>query len=180
MSGSLPKKEIPMANSSLISSRLAFHQIDAETCKALREAKPIIIEELSPVLDRFYQHMSGFDEVASMFSGRSHMEKAKQAQIQHWSLIASGEFDDKYAESVTRIGEAHYRLGLEPRLYIAGYSLLISELANRVTQRLLAKGVKRGSLSHFLKLQKAVIKGGMLDIDIAITVTFGKWNLIRW
>ncbi len=159
-----------MASSNLISGRLAFHQIDPEMCALLKEAKPMIMEELGPVMDGFYRHISSFDETNGMFRDPAHKEHAKQTHMRHWSLITDGQFDENYAASVTRIGETHYRLGLEPRLYIAGYSVVISTLAQRATERMLGKGSRRNASEKLGKLQAAIIKAGMLDIDLAISV----------
>ena len=58
-----------------------------------------------------------------MFPNEAVVRHAKQAQIDHWAMIAVADFDDTYLQSVTRIGQTHNRLGLEPRWYIAGYSI---------------------------------------------------------
>jgi hypothetical protein len=42
------------------------------------------------------------------------MRHARDMQIKHWDVIAQAEFGEVYTTSVTRIGEVHNKLGLEP------------------------------------------------------------------
>src|ERR1700753_1202502 len=75
-----------------------------------------------------------------------------------------------YEKSVTRIGEVHNRLGLEPRWYIGGYNSLIGDLVEAVALRLpLAKFDRRAPLKR-ARIQKAIIKAALLDMDLAISV----------
>ena len=47
--------------------------------------------------------------------------------------IVSGDFDDRYVEHARAVGLAHARVGLEPRWYIGGYSLVL-EFADPVAR----------------------------------------------
>ncbi len=159
-----------MNDTSLMSNRLPFNCIDRETVEALREAKPLVVEELSKALDGFYTHVAKYPETNRFFRNREHMAAAKAAQMRHWSLILDGKFDEHYGASVTKIGETHFRLGLEPRWYIGGYSFLVSNLVEAVGQKMLAQSAKGASLHRALRMQKAVIKAALLDMDLAISV----------
>jgi GTP-sensing pleiotropic transcriptional regulator CodY len=110
-----------MADSNALSKRLDFDEIDQTTRAVLRENSAFIIIELPKVLDHFYRHISNHAEAAVFFRDRAHMDHAKDAQVRHWTVIANGRFDESYMASVTKIGEAHARLGLEPQVYIGGW-----------------------------------------------------------
>ena len=83
-----------MSASSTISARLAFNMIGSETTAALKEAKPFLLAELPLVLDRFYDHIAKFPETATFFTSRDHMMHDKKMQLQHWSIIRDGRFDE--------------------------------------------------------------------------------------
>ncbi len=168
-----------MSGNSTIRARLAFNQIDELTSALLRENKDFLMSELPGVLDGFYDHVSKFPETARFFRNREHMMGAKQAQLRHWSTIVEGRFDESYETSITRIGETHHRIGLEPRWYIGGYNALISGLIQAIAERMPAVSGSRGFADRKTKdtsddrktaLQGAVIRAALLDMDLAIAV----------
>ncbi len=158
-----------MSAESSIASRLAFMAIDRETIATLRENRDFILSMMPGILDRFYDHVSKFPETSRFFKNRDHMMQAKQAQIRHWTIIAEGRFDETYAASVTKIGETHNKLGLETRWYIGGYSHLMSMMVEAVAQKM-PSGLFDRSGEHKTRLQAALIKASLLDMDFAIAV----------
>jgi methyl-accepting chemotaxis protein len=154
---------------STIGARLAFNVLDRETIAALREAKPFILEQLPKVLDKFYAHVGKFADTAAFFKNRDHMDYAKRMQLQHWAIIVDGRFDESYERSVNKIGETHNRLGLEPRWYIGGYNFLVAGLIEAVAG-MPARWFDRAAVRRRVKLQQAIVKAAMLDMDLAIAV----------
>jgi methyl-accepting chemotaxis protein len=159
-----------MSNEFTLARRLQFNGIDNGTRAILKEHKDFLLAEMPRILDRFYDHISTFAETKVFFKSRDHMMHAKQKQLQHWGIILGGEFDDSYEASVTRIGEIHNTLGLEPRWYIGGYNALMGGLVEAIAQRLPSSGFLRNNASVKIALQAAVIKVAMLDMDLAIAV----------
>jgi methyl-accepting chemotaxis protein len=153
-----------------LAERLRFIGIDQLTRQALRELKETVESELPKILEGFYRHLASFPAVSRMFGpGRSDM--AKNAQIEHWRTILTGDFGAAYVDSVRRIGRTHARIGLEPRWYIAGYSL-ISEgvtaaiLAKMQPNSLLARPDVEKTHRYLAAFQKAM----MLDMDFAMSI----------
>jgi methyl-accepting chemotaxis protein len=159
-----------MSGESTIRERLRFNMIGRDTADILREAKPFILAEMPKILDGFYDHIGNFPETAKFFRSREHMMHAKKMQLQHWAIIMDAHFDEKYEASVTKIGEVHNKLGLEPRWYIGGYNALVSGLVNAIAQRMPTRRFERGADARKALLQTAVIKAAMLDMDYAIAV----------
>ncbi|MGL4395624.1 MAG: putative bifunctional diguanylate cyclase/phosphodiesterase [Hyphomicrobium sp.] len=154
-----------------VADRLAFADVDAQMCRILHENSAFIMGELPSILNDFYDHMSRFPPAASFFRDRAHMDHARDMQLKHWRIISEGLFDEAYRDSVRKIGQTHNRLGLEPSIYIGGYSFLLSRLIVAVQRR----PALPGSPFHEGRaaLQAALIKAAMLDMDIAISVYFG-------
>ena len=159
-----------MSSESTIQERLRFNMIDSETVAVLREAKPFILAELPRILDGFYDHVGKFPDTAKFFRSRDHMMHAKKMQVQHWTIIMDGRFDPAYEASVTKIGEVHNKLGLEPRWYIGGYNALVSGLVNAIAAHMPVGRFDRNAIKRKAALQTAVIKAAMLDMDLAIAV----------
>ena len=150
--------------------RLDAIRLDTESRAALRGLRPLIAATLPAVLDDFYTHLQGFPDMAHLFVDAGHMRRARDAQLRHWDVIAQGAFDAGYVESVTRIGEAHNRLGLEPRWYIAGYGFLLTGLLVAIET-----GVRSGRFRSVTPAGKAamlaaITKAALLDMDFAISV----------
>jgi len=141
---------------------------------------PSIEKALPGILDQFYVSIAKYPQIAALFPDEAIIRHAKQAQIKHWMAIASGTFDDNYYKSVTRIGMAHNRLGLEPRWYIAGYSMILTGLL-----RTIGTEAERGwfggkaSRENTAALQGALTRAAMLDMDLAISVYLDAAKLDR-
>src|ERR1700721_4051190 len=117
-----------MNNEQSIQSRLDFVGIAGATGGALRELRPLIAGALPGILDRFYVHLMKYPQVAKLFPNEAVIRHAKEAQIKHWMTISAASFDDAYVQSVTRIGQAHNRLGLEPPWNVGGTRMILRAL----------------------------------------------------
>jgi methyl-accepting chemotaxis protein len=159
-----------MSSNNSLSERLRFNLIDQETMAALRDAKTFVLGELPGVLDAFYDHIGKFSDTAKFFKSRDHMMHAKKMQIQHWSVILDARFDDTYYASVTKIGEVHNKLGLEPRWYIGGYNALAAGLVHAIATKMPFGRFDSSAKKKRAAFQTAIIKAAMLDMDLAISV----------
>ncbi|MBO9422383.1 globin-coupled sensor protein [Labrenzia sp. R4_2] len=156
--------------SGTLARRLSFHKIDETIQLSLRQNSQLILTMLPDALDRFYEHVAGYEETANFFRDHEHMMHAKEKQIGHWQIITSGHFDIQYEASVTRIGEIHNRLGLEPRWYIGAYNFLVAELVKEINVRLPVLPFSSDKKTELKLLQTAIIRASMLDMDYAIDV----------
>lgn len=153
-----------------ISERLKFNDINAATSAILRSNKDFLLAEMPAILDRFYDHISTFQDTRTHFKSREHMMHAKEKQLRHWGIILDGNFDESYETSVTRIGEIHNKLGLEPRWYIGGYNALVGGLIEAIALRMPTPRFTLNGSQTKTALQMAVLKAAMLDMDFAIAV----------
>lgn len=153
-----------------IAQRVSFNRIDALAVEALRSSKSFVLGVMPSILDRFYDHVGQYPETAKFFRNRDHMMHAKEMQLRHWAIILDGRFDETYEASVTKIGEIHNKLGLEPRWYIGGYNALVTDLIEAIANRMPSKAFDRKAPQKKLRLQNAILKAAMLDMDLAISV----------
>lgn len=151
-----------------ISERLAFMRLTAESRAALAEAWSIVEPKLDGVLDAFYRHLQATPQMAAMLAthAKGGVERLKQAQRRHWARLFSGRFDEEYAAGVRRIGEAHARIGLDPRWYLGGYALALAELGRLIGE------AKRWNGRRTAELSAAVTEAVFLDMDLALDVYF--------
>lgn len=159
-----------MSNDARISERLRFHGLDSETCDVLRSNKPYILGVLKTVLDLFYGRISEFSDTARFFRSAEHREHAKAMQLKHWDVITDGRFDEAYINSVTKIGETHNKIGLEPTWYIGGYNFLLTNFAAAVLNDKSSGFFNRSGILLANRIQQAVTRALMADMDFAISV----------
>ncbi|WP_237152787.1 globin-coupled sensor protein [Oryzibacter oryziterrae] len=154
-------------------NELAFFQIGPAVTATLRENKAYIMGVLPEALEAFYAHVAGVEQTRRFFHSAEHIAHAKAAQLKHWGVITDGKFDESYIASVTRIGEAHNRIGLEPSWYIGGYSFLLSALIGRINKDFAGSLFDRsGAADKRTTLMQALSQAILLDMNFAIGVYF--------
>ncbi len=145
-------------------TRLKFLMIDPAAVAHLREAWPIVQPVLRDALDGFYAHLQTFPQLAGLFSGAEMIERLKRAQERHWGNLFQGTFDDAFMAGVMAVGAAHAKIGLEPRWYIGGYSLVLSRLLGEIDRACRHRGARRRALA------RAVTQAVFLDMDLSVSV----------
>lgn len=155
---------------STIQSRLEFNRLDAESVALLRANSDFLAREIDRALDGFYRHAGSFQDTKTFFPSQDITRHAKEMQSRHWKIILAGKFDDQYEQSARKIGLTHYRLGLDPQLYLGGYNYLIAEICLGVGLRLPSRWNERNAREKRAGLQAAFIRAAMLDIEISQSI----------
>lgn len=144
--------------------RLRFLNISAADAEILTEIRGIVAPELPRIVDAFYGHLAKFSKLSEMIARGGGTERLKKTQIEHWTALLSGRYDDEFFTRVTRIGLAHAKIGLEPRWYLGGYCLVQAHL-----DEVLVKAIRwnREKLARYLQVLHRAI---FLDMDLAVSV----------
>jgi methyl-accepting chemotaxis protein len=162
-----------MSNQTRLSDRLAFIELDGSAAKRLKSMKDVLTAALPGALDRFYSKIQAEPATRAVLANPGVLHRTKGRQRAHWDRVAAGRFDHRYLAAVTRVAEAHARIGLEPRWHIGGYAILMEQLVNSIVaerwpKRLL--GRRRSGAADVAADIVAVIKAVFLDIDLAVAV----------
>jgi methyl-accepting chemotaxis protein len=150
--------------------RLAFIGVDDDTRAALKEFMPVLEAELPGILARFYEHVQRWPALAAMFKGAPAMDRARNAQRDHWLNLFSGRFDQSYVASVRRIGMMHSRIGLDPQWYIDGYAFTLNLLYAAAARVHSNRFQPAASQERTGRLMRALNQAAMLDMDLAISI----------
>ncbi|MGE5477559.1 MAG: protoglobin domain-containing protein [Bacteroidales bacterium] len=153
-----------------LNDRLDFIDLSRDDINILVSFKPTLEANIDAILDGFYSHITKTATLASLFSNPAHMAHAKAAQRRHWLNLFSGGFDDSYSTSVREIGRAHSRVGLEPRWYIGGYSLVLSQLLTLAARSHRRPLLKRERAVPLDRLLSVITRTVLLDIELALSV----------
>ena len=171
-----------MSAENSLTNRLNFMGIDKAAMSKLKDMKPILMAALPAALDNFYNKIQDVPETKSFFTNPGMVTSAKGRQRAHWDMISDGQFDQTYLAAVTKVGEIHARIGLEPRWYIGGYAIIIESLVGAVLQARWPKSrfwqKKRDSKATAAEII-AMIKATFLDMDLAISVYLSSLDAAR-
>jgi methyl-accepting chemotaxis protein len=154
-----------------IQERLDFIGIDGGVMARLRTLGPFLERSIRPALSGFYDRIRRFPETRKVFRDEAHISSAEAAQVRHWGVIATGNFDASYIKASRRIGNAHARAELAPRWYIGGYSVVTEQLVAGQIRESWPKGIAGFGTSpdNTIANAGALIKAAMLDMDIVMT-----------
>lgn len=92
----------------------------AEHAAALAACLPLISERIDALVDAFYQAQTSVDEIALLIGDADTLGRLRTAQRRYILDLFSGAYDVDYVNNRLRIGMVHKRIGVEPRLYLAG------------------------------------------------------------
>ncbi|WP_084679187.1 globin-coupled sensor protein [Methylocystis sp. ATCC 49242] len=155
-----------------ISERLDFIGLDERTRAELRSMAPLIEENIGGALTAFYDKVRKTPHTAKFFSSDKHLDAAKSRQAAHWGVITGAAFNETYAQAVRAIGKTHARLGLEPRWYIGGYTLVIEQLIHALVKDrwpgIMGHGKHRAR--EMAESLSSLVKASLLDMELSISV----------
>ncbi|WP_206455163.1 methyl-accepting chemotaxis protein [Aurantimonas marina] len=138
--------------------------------ESLRRIEPIIRNVLDDALDEFYAVIRADDTLISFFSNDQHLRAAHAKQKDHWLALARGETGSDHVVRTERIGAAHARIGLEPKYFISGYSVLLGTLVRETLLQLWPKGLMgRSGKEEAAAAINALVRVALLDMERCIT-----------
>ena len=88
--------------------------------------RPFFAKTLPGILARFYDKVRHTDPASGVFKDGV-MQEAIRLQLQHWDLIASGNFGADYQASAARFCELNHRAGVAPQWYVGCRLMFIAE-----------------------------------------------------
>ncbi|WP_010544306.1 globin-coupled sensor protein [Sphingomonas elodea] len=157
-----------------LATRLEFVGYTTEKRALLSEARDTIQQAMAPALDRLYTQIAAHPETAKMFSGQTHIARAKQLQSEHWAHLSGAAFDDDYVARVKRIGARHAQIGLTPQWYIGSYAIILDSLIESIgamdTGPRLPFG-RRKADSRFDRL-RAIVTAALIDLEMSVSIYF--------
>jgi methyl-accepting chemotaxis protein len=113
---------------SALDERLRFLNMTPGARAALQAFAPVAQARVPAILAHFHDHLAKFPETATLFESQAQMNRAKGAQGALPQALFEARFDAAFEGRARPIGQAHERIGLEPRRYIGGYALVLSDL----------------------------------------------------
>lgn len=133
--------------------QISLIQFTEDDLYLLNAAQPIIEEKLDQIVEKFYQIIVRESHLGEIIDKHSTIARLKMTLRNHLYEMFSGQIDDKYINNRRKIANAHVRIGLEPKWYIAAFQNLLQTILTMIE-------------SYFLNQKE------LLDFTIALTKVF--------
>ena len=117
-------------------SFLGFGEADRELLAALR---PTIERHAEPLVAAFYRHLLSFSHTRKLLSDPEVKDRLLGVQRDYLISLCGTPVDERYVAERRRIGDAHERIGLEPRFYLGAYAQYVTLLLPLINQLYRAK-----------------------------------------
>ena len=147
----------------LVEDRLRFLEIDQEVLAELKRARQYIEPEIDNMLAGFYALILQDVALHALFKDADSVRHARESQKKHWlKNVLSGKFGSAYFSRADKIGRTHARVGLAPQAYIGGYSKMLTQFIDRISDEAIREGRDPRTTIQ------AVCRAVLLDIDLVI------------
>jgi methyl-accepting chemotaxis protein len=162
--------------------RLDLLQVDEPMRTMLREMRAFFAKSLPGILARFYDQVRHYDPASGIFRDGV-LQEATRLQLQHWDLIAAGDFGPAYTGSVARFCELNQRAGVAPQWYVNCRLMFICDQLLKAAENEIA--IPRfGRAAQTARDKKALMlntiaKAAMLDTENIVAVYFGSNRQLR-
>lgn len=146
---------------------LSFIGLSDDMVATLNEFIGLIAPKMDFFMDRLYARIGTLDNAASLFPTPEIMAHARAKQKEHWlDTVFTGKFDATSLRTAKIIGETHFRIGVDPRLYSGAYLLLLNDVVEEISDQL---SDRPADLKRYLTaLNRAVF----LDMGLATSVYY--------
>ena len=117
-----------MINMQDLKDHYRFTDDDAEL---LRSLQPLAAQHLDRFGDEFYDYLYGLPETAAILN-RSNRERLREMHNRWFMSLFNGTYDNHYLNHLTRIGQAHVKIGLNVHFVNAAMNQIRHFLLNLV------------------------------------------------
>lgn len=142
--------------------RLDFLALDEQDIARLGDLRPVFEAEGDRLVAAFYEHLLSFEATRSLLADAKVRDRLLLLQRAYLLSLCDAQLDEAYVEDRRRIGEAHVRVGLEPRWYLGTYALYHGLLIPRILAHY--QGAPERAEAAIASLNKVL----MLDAQLAM------------
>lgn len=140
------KGKIDVADSD-IQKQLCIISLTEEDLSFAPEIQRLIADRLDEVANGFYDEILTVEHLRTIIESNSTVDRLKTTLKRHIYEMFAGVIDEAYLAKRTRIAQVHYRIGLEPKWYMAAFQRLLESLLDSiqiyVSDRALASRLNR-------------------------------------
>ncbi len=104
-----------------IKKRLSFFELTDDDFKRLNALKPFAERFTHEITDGLYELIMSQPESRPFFPDEATLNRVKRMQNSYFLGLFGGNYDISYVRDRLRVGTAHERIGMPPKLYLGAY-----------------------------------------------------------
>jgi len=117
-------------------SRRAFYEIGDDDLSRLAGLRAFAERNVGAIIDGLYELILGHEDSRAFFPDDNTIRHVKAMQRAYFLGLFTGKCDLQYVEDRLRVGAAHERIGMPPKLYLGAYSRYVRLLLDRLIAEL--------------------------------------------
>ncbi|MCM3783268.1 globin-coupled sensor protein [Neobacillus mesonae] len=119
--------------------QLAYIGITDKELALLHSHRPVFEKIVDEVVDRFYDHIGQVEELSSIISKFSTIDRLKETQRWYFISMTDGYIDEEFIDKRIKIGLVHSRIGLKSDFYLGSYMVYL-DVATSIMQQINSDG----------------------------------------
>jgi rsbT co-antagonist protein RsbR len=142
--------------------RLAFYELADEDFKRLTSLKPFADRWTHEITEGLYELIMGQPESREFFPDQATLARVKKMQNSYFLGLFSGSYDLNYVRDRLRVGMAHERIGMPPKLYLGAYRRYLALIHARLLDHF------KGNTEETIRALESIRKIIFFDMALAI------------
>jgi rsbT co-antagonist protein RsbR len=142
--------------------RLAFYELTEEDLHRLTTLKSFAERWTHDITEGLYELIMGQPESREFFPDQGTLNRVKKLQNTYFVGLFSGTYDLNYMRDRLRVGMAHERIGMPPKLYLGAYRRYLALIQDRLLDHF------KGNLEEAARALGSIRKMIFFDMSLAI------------
>src|SRR5437667_4286006 len=142
--------------------RLAFYELTEEDFKRLTTLKSFADRWTNEITDGLYELIMGQPESRTFFPDQATLARVKKMQNSYFLGLFTQKYDLNYVRDRLRVGAAHERIGMPPKLYLGAYRRYLALIHSRLLEYF------KGNAAEAAKALESIRKIIFFDMALAI------------
>ncbi len=149
-----------------IGGRLAYFELTKDDFKRLTELRSFAERWTQEITEGLYELIMSQPESRAFFPDQATLNRVKKTQNQYFLGLFSGTYDLDYVRDRLRVGAAHERIGMPPKLYLGAYRRYLALIHDRLLDHF--KGKELEAAKALSSIKKIIFFDMTLAIDTYI------------
>jgi rsbT co-antagonist protein RsbR len=145
-----------------LAKRLAFFELTEEDFRTLASLRPFAERWTHEITEGLYELIMGHPDSRAFFPDQATLAHVKKMQNNYFIGLFAGKYDIDYMRDRLRVGAAHERIGMPPKLYLGAYCRYLALIHARLVDHF------EGNRAEATKAIQSIRKLIFFDMALAI------------
>jgi rsbT co-antagonist protein RsbR len=147
-----------------IERRKNFVGLQLEDVERIKSIRDIFLPNAERYVATFFDHLAGIEESSRLFGNLKTLDEARRLEHEHLIAMMQGNCGRDYMEQRVRLGMLYSRAGLDVRVLLGAFHVLMRALGTEVMKHFAGDSTK--GFEAFISIKKI----GFLDIALIVDV----------